>query len=67
MMHACYCADVTCSQFGCKQFRGSRGAVDNAFWNAPPPRGCICPPGSEKTCEGTGCPRQNPLAGARKD
>jgi hypothetical protein len=24
----------------------------------PPPRGCICPPGSEATCKGSDCPRQ---------
>lgn len=24
------------------------------------PRGCICPPGSEKTCQGKCCPRQSP-------
>lgn len=22
------------------------------------PRGCICPPGAEKTCQGFSCPRQ---------
>lgn len=25
------------------------------------PMGCICPPGSEKTCEGLQCPRRNPF------
>ena len=25
------------------------------------PMGCICPPGSEKTCEGEFCPRRKPL------
>jgi hypothetical protein len=26
----------------------------------PPPKGCICPPGSEKTCERWDCGRKNP-------
>lgn len=26
------------------------------------PRGCICPPGSEKTCQGFGCPRKPMIA-----
>jgi hypothetical protein len=28
------------------------------FYSAPAPKGCICPPGSEKTCQGLGCPRK---------
>jgi hypothetical protein len=26
--------------------------------SAPAPHGCICPPGSEKTCQGLLCPRR---------
>jgi hypothetical protein len=26
------------------------------------PRGCICPPGAEKTCQGFGCPRKPIIA-----
>lgn len=32
-----------------------------------PARGCICPPGSEATCQGIGCPRRAfswPLGGS---
>jgi hypothetical protein len=32
---------------------------------APQPHGCICPPGSEATCQGFACPRRNPFAGTR--
>lgn len=28
------------------------------FLSTPAPRGCICPPGSEKTCKGWDCPRR---------
>jgi hypothetical protein len=24
-----------------------------------PPRGCVCPPGAERSCSGLGCPRRN--------
>src|SRR6185503_3636564 len=27
-------------------------------WPACSPRGCICPPGAEATCQGVGCPRK---------
>lgn len=27
------------------------------------PRGCICPPGAEKTCQGLNCPRRAPSFG----
>lgn len=27
----------------------------------PPPRGCICPPTAEQTCQSPTCPRKNPL------
>lgn len=32
---------------------------------APKPHGCICPPGSEATCQGLACPRRNHLAGIK--
>jgi hypothetical protein len=33
------------------------------FWPATPPKGCICPPGSEQTCLRHDCGRKDPLVG----
>ena len=33
-------------------------AMADAAALAMRPHGCICPPGSEKTCQGIGCPRR---------
>ena len=31
-------------------------------WTIPEPKGCICPPGSEKTCQRKDCGRKEPEA-----
>lgn len=74
MGQMCQCSSPDCRQFGCqimrRQMQNTPTQVlpQQAIWNQPHmpavyvhPRGCVCPPGSEKTCEGIGCPRQNPL------
>ena len=35
-----------------------RSAMVAAVPDAPAPRGCICPPTSEQTCQGWSCPRK---------
>ena len=58
MTNYCQCANVVCAQFGCQRAR------QYGYWPAMPPmqqlpqRGCICPPGSEQTCQGHMCPRK---------
>lgn len=38
--------------------RGPHGEFCYFYSNTP--LGCICPPGSEKTCQGALCPRRKP-------
>jgi hypothetical protein len=42
----------------CQMRAARRHDVGRVVFNPAPPRGCICPPGAEKTCRGAGCPRQ---------
>lgn len=63
-MAACGCANPSCAINGCilaRQQYAPPWPRPNMTEVAVTPRGCVCPPGSEKTCEGIGCPRQNPL------
>lgn len=64
-MTSCCCADPSCQVYGCKQYR------QTPYWQGPTysvqpipvlPRGCVCPPGSEATCKGIGCPRRGPAS-----
>jgi hypothetical protein len=51
----CMCSDPDCIANGCKQYR----QYTQPIWTYnPPPQGCICPAGAEKTCQGNDCPRR---------
>lgn len=57
-MSANACSRPECqTSAGCAH-RGPRGEVCYFPTFTGTPRGCICPPGSEATCRGFGCPRQ---------
>ncbi len=49
------CANYLCAQNGCQ---GHCGWAPRPTHYLQPPRGCICPPESEKTCQGFCCPRK---------
>jgi hypothetical protein len=53
------CANYICAQYGCQGQCGYRPPnYVPGYYQAATPRGCICPPGAEKTCQGFGCPRK---------
>jgi hypothetical protein len=49
------CANYMCRMYGCQ---GHCGGWSLSHPVQIQPRGCICPAGSEKTCQGYGCPRK---------
>lgn len=70
---------ISCSRFPCGGHAGGCSFADctnnQRFIQTPgfpppmvaqptTPMGCICPPTSEKTCEGPFCPRKNHLKSA---
>lgn len=58
---ACCCSSEDCRVNGCRIVR-DRNEMARRFneWTPPKPHGCVCPPGSEATCKGFGCPRRPP-------
>ncbi len=61
---ACSCSAEDCRINGCRQVRNLQRRtyerlITNPLPNAPAtPRGCICPPTSEQTCQSEVCPRK---------
>lgn len=53
------CTRPECQNTGGCAHRGPLGEVCYFPTYTAPPRGCICPPGSEATCKGWACPRQS--------
>lgn len=53
----CCCSSPDCLANGCRQLR--EAARNSIYQVAPPPKGCICPPGSEATCQRGDCGRKN--------
>lgn len=51
---------------GCKMTKTAapRTVGNWSPYSVAPPRGCICPAGAEKTCQGWNCPRQPPRSTA---
>jgi hypothetical protein len=52
------CSRPECQGTGGCAHRGPLGEACHFPTYTGTPRGCICPPGSEATCKGFGCPRQ---------
>jgi hypothetical protein len=52
------CSRSECQNTGGCAHRGPLGELCYFPNYTAPPRGCICPPGSEATCKGWACPRQ---------
>jgi len=60
-----------CGSYYCPRFYGGVCPAMTSIIVVPPgweryaplsqPRGCICPPGSEKTCQGPLCPRRGAI------
>lgn len=48
----------TCSRSPCTRNMPSWARGIGAAYMAPPPKGCICPPTSEQTCERPDCGRK---------
>lgn len=61
MNAACCCSSPLCLQYGCQ--RQMPPCQQPGFYQPPLPRGCVCPPGAEQTCQGWQCPRK-PLSTA---
>jgi hypothetical protein len=49
-----------CSMPGCQTSAGCRCNQSLGLITFVP-HGCVCPPGSEKTCQGLTCPRRAPI------
>lgn len=58
------CANYICTTHGCQGHCGYQ-VPRQGYWTGMlgAPRGCICPPTSEQTCQSQACPRKTlPLA-----
>ncbi len=56
------CANYMCTQYGCQGHCGWRPL--HYYWQPISQPGCICPPGSEKTCQALVCYRRGTQASA---
>ena len=76
MPGACCCSSPDCLRWGCQANRPQPPSQtvyhqfpDFQFMGlgAPSPKGCICPPGSEQTCQLTECGRKDRALDADQD
>ena len=52
------CGNVNCAIYGCQKHKNQPQHVVVAAPYPLPPKGCICPPTSEQTCQSELCPRK---------
>ena len=57
------CANYICTLYGCQGYCGYQRLATPTYIPTAP-RGCVCPVGAEKTCQGFGCPRKPTFATA---
>lgn len=60
----CCCSDPDCIANGCKLARQAQRPLHHppqspSIYAPLLPKGCICPPTSEKTCQAKDCPRKD--------